>query len=162
MILLDMVGGIGLRFMNEEYSTSPLLNEIFQIGRQLGYTSAFPSSPESNRIIDDHVPFIDYGIPSADLIINFLSNSNWPYHHKSSDNLTYISNTSLMITGRTIEQFIYNNFYNPFEYNYQGNYPWIMDSIFIDYNIYFQIGIIFIFIIFPVIIYSMKYLPSQI
>ncbi len=162
MILLDMVGGTGLRFMNEESSTSSLLNEIFQIGRQLGYTSAFPSSPESNRIIDDHVPFINYGIPSADLIINFLSNSNWPHHHKTSDNLTYISNTSLMITGRTIEQFIYNNFYNPFEYNYQGNYPWIMDSIFIDYNIYFQIGIIFIFIIFPIIIYSMKYLPSQI
>ncbi|MBY9007890.1 MAG: M28 family peptidase [Candidatus Lokiarchaeota archaeon] len=161
MILLDMVGGTNLRFINEQYSTSTLLNELFQVGRQLGYTTAFPSSPVSQPIIDDHQPFVEYGIPSADLIINFWSDSNWPYHHTTSDDLSHISNTSLMITGRTVEQFIYNIFFNSSEYNYQGNYPWNLDTVFIDYNLYFQIGIIFIFIVCPIIIFVMKYLPSQ-
>ncbi|MEJ2252398.1 MAG: M28 family peptidase, partial [Candidatus Lokiarchaeota archaeon] len=103
MILLDMVGGTGLKFINEQYSTSSLLSELFQTGRNLGYTNAFPVYPESNSVTDDHKAFLDYGIPSADLIINFWSNPSWPYHHTTQDNLSHISNQSLLITGRTIE-----------------------------------------------------------
>ena len=42
MILLDMVGGSNLRFISEQHSTSSLLNELFETGRQLGFTNAFP------------------------------------------------------------------------------------------------------------------------
>ncbi|MFX1410938.1 MAG: M28 family peptidase, partial [Promethearchaeota archaeon] len=66
MILLDMVGGVNLRFINEQYSTSSLLDEIFEIGRNLGYIYEFPKDATSNYIIDDHKAFVDNGIPSAD------------------------------------------------------------------------------------------------
>ncbi|MFX1556756.1 MAG: M28 family peptidase, partial [Promethearchaeota archaeon] len=123
MILLDMVGGIGLKFIKEQYSTSSLLDELFETGRQLGYESEFPINAISQSITDDHVPFVNYGIPSADLIINFWQNPNWPYHHTIDDNLQNISNFSLEVTGRTVEQFIYNNYMDPND-EYHGNYPW--------------------------------------
>jgi Zn-dependent M28 family amino/carboxypeptidase len=127
MILLDMVGGVNLRFINEQYSTSSLLDELFAIGRQLGYTSQFPSNPENAAITDDHVAFLNTGIPSADLIINFWNNPGWPYHHTTLDNISFISNTSLEITGKTIEQFIYNNYFiDPYN-TYKGNFPWDRD-----------------------------------
>ena len=124
MVLLDMVGGVNLRFINELYSTSSLLEEIFAVGRALGYTSQFPSNPQDNRIIDDHRAFLNIGIPSADLIINFWDNPNWPFHHTISDNITYIESTNLQVTGRTIEQFIYNNYLIIPSNHYNGNYPW--------------------------------------
>ena len=127
MILLDMVGGTNLRFINEQHSTSSLMNELFETGRQLGFTSAFPIDPVVNAITDDHVAFLNHGIPSADLIIKFWNQpAEWPYHHTTGDDLSHISNTSLEITGKTIEQFIYNNYYNISD-QHTGNFPWIDD-----------------------------------
>ncbi|MFX1312689.1 MAG: M28 family peptidase [Promethearchaeota archaeon] len=127
MILLDMVGGVDLRFIREQYSTSSLLDELFQIGRQLGYTDQFASNPTTASIMDDHRAFLNIGIPSADLIINFWDNPKWPYHHTTQDDLTHISNTSLGITGKTIEQFIYNNYFIGSNNKYQGKFPWNED-----------------------------------
>jgi Zn-dependent M28 family amino/carboxypeptidase len=112
MILLDMVGGTNLSFINEQYSTSSLLDELFQTGRSLGFTNEFPTNPIVNSILDDHVAFATYGIPTADLIINFWNNPNWPYHHTTEDDLSNISNHSLGVTGKTVEQFVYNNYFN--------------------------------------------------
>jgi len=133
MILLDMVGGVNLRFINEQRSTSSLLDELFETGRQLGYTSAFPSDPIVASIEkDDHVPFLNYGIPSADLIIKFWNQpAEWPYHHTTDDDISHISNTSLEITGKTVEQFIYNNYYDTNDL-YQGNFPWGDDFNLLD------------------------------
>ena len=100
---------------------------MFAVGRALGYTSQFPSNPESNRITDDHRAFINIGIPSADLIINFWDNPNWNFHHTVSDNITYIDSDNLQVTGRTVEQFIYNNYLNIPSNQYNGNYPWSED-----------------------------------
>jgi hypothetical protein len=134
LVLLDMVGGINLKFINEQHSTSSLLAEIFEIGRQLGYTQAFPSAPISATITDDHVAFKEK-MPIADLIINFWNDPSWPYHHTTQDDLDHILNSSLEITGRTIEQFIYNNYLDIPENNYRGNYPWRQDINFIDTEI---------------------------
>ncbi|MFX1529900.1 MAG: M28 family peptidase [Promethearchaeota archaeon] len=127
MILLDMVGGVNLRFINEQSSTSSLLDELFAVGRALGYSSQFPRNPERNQIIDDHKAFVNIGIPSADLIINFWDNSNWPYHHTTQDDVSSISNSSLAVAGATVEQFIYNNYLNSSIEIYKGNYPWDID-----------------------------------
>ena len=142
MILLDMVGGDNLRFITETYSTSSLLDELFETGRQLGYTSAFPSNAIVQRIFDDHVPFVNYGIPSADLIIKFWdAPPEWPYHHTTGDDLSHISNTSLEITGKTVEQFIYNNYYEGPE-PFQGNYPWSTDVDLLDSELFILVIII--------------------
>ncbi|MHA1535566.1 MAG: M28 family peptidase [Promethearchaeota archaeon] len=136
MILLDMVGGVNLRFINEQLSTSSLLNELFETGRQLGYTSAFPSDPIVGSIADDHVPFLNLGIPSADLIIKFWNQPvEWPYHHTTGDDLSHISNVSLEITGKTVEQFIYNNYYDIND-QYQGNFPWKDDFNLLDSELF--------------------------
>ena len=143
MILLDMVGGTNLQFINEQYSTSSLLEELFAIGRNLGYTNEFPSNPVSRSIIDDHIGFLDLGIPSADLIINFWDNPSWPYHHTTEDDISHISNYSLEVTGRTIEQFVYNNYITDPNYNYQGNRPWDVDMSIPDMQIIILLGLIF-------------------
>ncbi|MFO8018145.1 MAG: M28 family peptidase [Promethearchaeia archaeon] len=130
MILLDMVAGENLKFIDEQYSTSSLLDELFQVGRALGYTDEFPTMPEVNKIEDDHKPFVDEGIPAADLIINFWENPDWPYHHTTDDDLSHISRNSLEVTGKTVEQFIYNNYYTEKNQDYEGNYPWDIDSNF--------------------------------
>jgi len=145
MILLDMVGGNNLRFISEQYSTSSLLNELFETGRQLGFTSAFPSDPTVGTISDDHVAFVNYGIPSADLIIKFWNAPvEWPYHHTTNDDLSHISNTSLEITGKTVEQFIYNNYYN-IHNHFLGNFPWSDDFNLLDSEFF-----IFIVILIPI------------
>jgi len=135
MILLDMVGGANLQFINEQHSTSSLLQELFEIGRQLGFEQDYPANPISATITDDHVSFVEKGIPSADLIINFWNNPSWNYHHTTLDNLSHISNHSLEITGKTIEQFIFNNYLDIPENNYKGNYPWNEDINLIDTEI---------------------------
>ncbi|TFG23675.1 MAG: M28 family peptidase [Promethearchaeota archaeon] len=135
LLLLDMVGGANLQFINEQHSTSSLLQEIFEVGRQLGFSEVFPKSPISNTILDDHVSFVEKGIPSADLIINFWNNPSWPYHHTTQDDLSHISNNSLEITGTTVEQFIYNNYLKIFSNNYVGNYPWIDDINVLDTDV---------------------------
>jgi len=127
MILLDMVGDIKLRFMEETSSTSSLLDELFATGRALGYTTQFPLNPASKGITDDHTAFLNFGIPSADLIIDFLDTSIWPYHHTTLDKMNNITDSSLEVTGKTVEQFIYNNYFNTSTENYKGNYPWNED-----------------------------------
>ncbi len=127
MILLDLVGGENLKFINEQYSTSSLLDELFEIGRNLGYTSQFPSNPQNAGITDDHNAFLNIGIPSADLIINFWDNSDWSYHHTTQDDISHISNFSLEVTGKTVEQFIYNNYIKDPNNLYDGNFPWDED-----------------------------------
>jgi len=142
MILLDMVGGEFLRFINEQYSRSSLLDELFAIGRQLGYIYQFPSNPEAQWITDDHIAFLNFGIPSADLIINFWDNPGWPYHHTAQDDLSHITNASLDITGRTVEQFIYNNYFDAQDNSYQGNYPWSQDKNVLSLELFIVIIII--------------------
>lgn len=104
-ILLDMVGGTNLQFIDESQSTDRLLNALFSEGQNLGYLSQFPLNPKVNTITDDHVYFLQNGIPSADLIIDFI-NGDWSYHHTHSDNLANIDPNSLNVTGRTLESFI--------------------------------------------------------
>lgn len=143
MILLDMVGGVNLQFIAEQYSSSSLLDEIFEVGRQLGYTAEFPAFRTSRAITDDHVAFVNSGIPSADLIINFWNNPSWPYHHTIDDNNSSISPHALEVTGKTIEQFIYNNYLNISTNVYSGNFPWAFDINALDTEIMMLIGILF-------------------
>ena len=142
MILLDMVGGTNLQFINEQYSTSSLVDEIFEIGRELGYNKEFPTFPYTSSVTDDHVTFAEKGIPSADLIIKFWDNPDWPYHHTTNDDIDHISKESLKVTGRTIEQFIYNNYLDKNWNTYKGNKPWQTDINALDTELVIFFGII--------------------
>lgn len=162
MILLDMVGGENLQFINEQYSSSSLLGELFEIGRQLGYTTQFSTNAYSASITDDHVAFMNHGIPSADLIIKFWDNPEWPYHHTIGDNLSHIANMSLCITGRTVEQFLYNNYLKIPSNDYQGNYPWREDINLLDTDLAITLIVIFAVIAILVVFFlSIKWLHQK-
>ncbi|MHA1146809.1 MAG: M28 family peptidase [Promethearchaeota archaeon] len=154
MILLDMVGGPGLEFINEQYSTSSLLSEIFEVGQNLGYTNEFPSNAITQSITDDHKPFVDAGIPAADLVINFWNNPDWPYHHTTEDDTSHISRTSLERTGKTIEQFIYNLYHK--DSDYKSDFPYDEDVDLPPSEIIFIVMIFAIISITAVIIYLIR------
>jgi len=107
-ILLDMVGGTNLRFIREySYSSEKLYDDIWTIGKELGFETQFPKDPIYKTIIDDHMYFHAKNIPSIDLIIDFSSgNPYWNHHHKHSDDLINIDQFSLEVTGKTLERYI--------------------------------------------------------
>ncbi len=111
-ILLDMVGGENLEFIQESHACPDLQEHLFNVGNHIGYGITFPLDRNSYSIIDDHVPFAQIGVPTVDLIIKFWDLSNgWPYHHTQGDNITHISLESLEITGKTILYFIFFTFH---------------------------------------------------
>ncbi len=87
-ILLDMVGDKDLQLKRERNSDAELTNEIWNIASEMGYGQFMNTSGYS--LIDDHIPFINRGITSVD-IIDF----DFPYHHTVNDDLSSISGESL-------------------------------------------------------------------
>ncbi|MHA1647202.1 MAG: M28 family peptidase [Promethearchaeota archaeon] len=108
-ILLDMVGGPNLEFIRENHSNNAVEAAIFDMGRDLGYSTTFSTTAPTYNIEDDHVPFANQDIPTCDLIINFWNNPSWPYHHTLNDTLENINPESLGITGRTLLLILQDN-----------------------------------------------------
>ena len=55
-------------------------------------------------MIDDHLPFIQAGVPSA-LIIDF----SYPYWHTNNDTIEHVSADSLEIIGNTLLHYLENH-----------------------------------------------------
>ncbi len=69
-ILLDMVGDRNLRIPRESFSSTQarsLTDRVFATARRLGYGSVFVNQ-DGPQIYDDHLPFIEAGVPFVDLI----------------------------------------------------------------------------------------------
>ena len=98
-IIVDMVGDRDLSLPYELSSDPDLVQSIWQTALDLG-SSAFVSEPGPS-LIDDHIPFRQYGIPAVD-IIDFT----YPYWHTSTDQLDKISADSLHQVGATLEAWI--------------------------------------------------------
>jgi len=130
-ILLDMVGGTNLEFIKESRSDDDLHESIFNEGRALGYIQSFPSEAKSMVIKDDHLAFMNIGMPVIDLIIDFIY-GEWTYHHTLSDDLSNIDPESLKITGRTLESFIKTYYTTGTEQNWRDEFPkWLYISLFV-------------------------------
>ncbi|MHA1732063.1 MAG: M28 family peptidase [Promethearchaeota archaeon] len=114
MVLLDMVGGTNLEFVLELNSDQGMRVRMFQVGHDLGYTGAFPASPKYMRVEDDHVPFVDAGVPALALIVDFSATSDpeWHYHHTLEDDLDHVDIQSLEITGKTVEAYFRKYFWS--------------------------------------------------
>jgi len=92
MILVDMIGDRDLRIRREARSTGWLKDAIWGAARQLGHSRVFVN--EEGPIEDDHVPFLDAGVPSVDIID--LEYDPW---HTKDDTLAAVSARSLQIVG---------------------------------------------------------------
>lgn len=92
LILLDMVGSPDARFIREGNSVAcdpKLMDLIHSQAAASGLAANFPGIPES--ILDDHIPFLNAGIPAAD-IIDYGRNGRGfpPQWHTTHDTLEHI------------------------------------------------------------------------
>ncbi len=102
VVVLDMIGDADLNIYMEENSDEKYSKEIWKIAADLGYEKSFIPEKKFN-IIDDHIPFIQKGIPAVDII-----DLNYPYWHTVSDTTDKISTQSLSIVGTTIYTWLTN------------------------------------------------------
>lgn len=102
MVLVDMVGDADLAIRPEANSDPALVSEIWAQAAELGYAEQFPALPRGG-ILDDHIPFIEAGIPSVDLI-----DLDYPHWHTVADTPDKLSAASLQAVGDTLWHWIVN------------------------------------------------------
>ncbi len=103
MILVDMVGDMDQRFPMEGYSVQlapDLTNSIWTTAAELGYEEHFVHEA-GGSITDDHVPFLQRGIPAVDII-----DLDYPHWHTTEDTLDKISPESLERVGRVLQTYL--------------------------------------------------------
>src|SRR5262249_14791661 len=101
MILLDMIGDTNLVITLEESSSSWLVDAIWTTAREAGYAKHFPNRGQA--ITDDHVNFLQAGIPAVDLIdFEYGNNGDNSYWHSKEDTLDKISAQSLKVVGDVV------------------------------------------------------------
>ena len=89
LVLLDMVGRTDLHIQEELYSTPRLRQITWSAAVATGNQKTFYRHAEAAS--DDHVPFLDVGIPAVDLI-DLTGNPHW---HTKTDTVENMSAASL-------------------------------------------------------------------
>lgn len=92
LILVDMIGDRDLRLRRELNSTPWLTDIIWSAARRAGHEAHF--SNEGIEIEDDHLPFLEAGVPSVDLI-----DFEYDAWHTPMDTLDRVSADSLQVVG---------------------------------------------------------------
>jgi len=107
MILLDMVGDQDLHIAIPRNSSPGLVKEVLHAAHATGNRDRFSLSRDL-AITDDHVPFLNVGIPAIDLIdFRFGSEPGLnDYWHTAEDHMGHISAKSLETTGETTLQLL--------------------------------------------------------
>lgn len=108
-LLLDMIGDKDLNIDRDQNSTPWLLDLVDTAAKKEGDGSYFFA--KNNAIEDDHLPFVQRGVPSADIIDidygphTFLHPDG--YHHTAEDTMDKVSAHSLTVVGQTILEAIH-------------------------------------------------------
>ena len=95
-VIIDMIGDRDLNIYMEQNSDLTLTAEIWKQAADLGYSEQFIPRPKY-RMLDDHTPFLNAGIPAVDLI-----DFDYPYWHTTADTLDKVSARSLKVVGDTL------------------------------------------------------------
>lgn len=95
LVLLDMIGDRDLTIRQDANSTQWLNDTVWASATRLGHTTTFLGG--RTAIEDDHLPFIDAGIPAID-IIDF----EYPAWHTADDTLDRVAPRSLQIVGDVV------------------------------------------------------------
>jgi glutaminyl-peptide cyclotransferase len=98
-LLADMIGDADLNVDRDANSTPWLEDLVFQAASKLGYQSHFFG--RTIAVEDDHLPFVQRGVPSADLIDLDYGYGN-VFHHTPQDTLDKLSSKSMEIVGSVI------------------------------------------------------------
>jgi Zn-dependent M28 family amino/carboxypeptidase len=97
LVLLDMVGYRELDLGRDTMSTKWLADLVWETARELGHGGHFKERAEDIGG-DDHVPFLDAGVPALDII----QLSTFPHWHTPEDTLDKISPRSLGVVGEVV------------------------------------------------------------
>jgi Zn-dependent M28 family amino/carboxypeptidase len=95
-MLADMIGDKDLDIQRESNSTGWLVLLVGQAAKKFGYERYF--FQREMAVDDDHLPFVERGVPSID-VIDLDYGPNNSYHHTAQDTLDKISAKSLTIDG---------------------------------------------------------------
>lgn len=97
LILVDMVAGRQLHILEESNSTPWLREIVLKKARELGSARSFDGG--QFPVEDDHVPFVQKGVPAVDVIDLTPFET---YHHTAQDTLDKCSAHSLAVVGRVV------------------------------------------------------------
>jgi glutaminyl-peptide cyclotransferase len=95
-VLADMIGDKDLDIQRESRSTGWLIDLVRQAAHKYGYDHYFFQTEEA--VDDDHLAFVQRGVPSID-VIDLDYGPNNAYHHTAQDTMDKISAHSLTIDG---------------------------------------------------------------
>src|SRR5271154_4100267 len=104
LMVMDMIGDADLNIDRNTKGTPWLLDLIYAAAERGGYQSHFYA--REGPIEDDHLPFLDRGVPSAD-VIDLDYGYNNVFHHTPQDTMDKLSPKSLEIVGNTILETIH-------------------------------------------------------
>jgi Peptidase family M28 len=108
-LLLDMVGDADVSFPVEGISAqfaNVIVQKVWRAAERLGYRSYFPTAVGGN-LTDDHVPLIEAGLPTANLI-DFTYGPNNAYWHTADDRPEHVSGATLGMVGAVVTELIYS------------------------------------------------------
>jgi glutaminyl-peptide cyclotransferase len=99
LILVDMIGDRNLTIRRESNSTPWLTDIVWAAAKRLKLDSFFVAA--SNPIEDDHIPFLQAGVPSVDIIDldRYAEQDKW---HTPGDTLDAVSARSLQVVGDVV------------------------------------------------------------
>jgi glutaminyl-peptide cyclotransferase len=100
MILLDYIANRGARIPRETNSSPALWAELRKAAGEADAGSVFPEGTQT-PIIDDHIPFLEQGVPSIDLI-----DWSYPYKNGTQDTLDKLDPAVLDKVGETVAQLV--------------------------------------------------------
>ena len=99
-----MIGAKDLNIQHETKSTGWLVDLVSKAAKKFGYEKYF--FKDDMDVADDHMPFVNRGVPSIDIVdLNYGPNNS--YHHTAKDTLDKISAHSLTIDGDVIMETIH-------------------------------------------------------
>jgi len=104
LVVMDMIGDADLDIQRNTEGAPWLLDLIYSAAKRLGYQSHFYASELA--IEDDHIPFFNRGVPTAD-VIDLDYGYNNVFHHTAQDTMDKLSPKSLEIAGDTIMETIH-------------------------------------------------------
>ena len=100
VIVIDMIGDADLNVYREKNSDAELTDALFSLANRLGLSKQFINE-EKYAMYDDHIPFIEQGIPAADLI-----DFDYPWWHTLNDTADKLSEGSLQTVYRLLYAYL--------------------------------------------------------
>jgi len=94
-VLVDMIGDRDLTIRRDQNSTRWLTDLVWDAARRQKLDNYFVS--DTTQIEDDHLPFVEAGVPSVDII-----DLDFPAWHTAQDTLDVVSARSLQVVGDVV------------------------------------------------------------